>query len=298
MSHLGPLVSSLVDGHLAPAKAERAYAHLVCCAGCRAQVQAERALREAAARSADEVHASADLTRKLLAMNLPGQTSGPLSAGAATEGSDGSPRSGRGARLRVVSGAVASVGVFTAALFVLGGQQREVDDLTPLVAPDRGTDSRSAAVPSAAITPVTSGSDGLSATVLDWMNSSGWSAPADLPHGMSVQDVLVTGDAEAGTQILQIDLAGSRGTVQVMEARGMLDADTTAPLEPVLVGGHEVFQVADHWWVAQCGDSVVAVSSGADPAAAHELLARMPAGTEDGVVDRLAQGVHVLLGSG
>ena len=298
MSHLGPLVSSLVDGHLAPAKAERAYAHLVCCAGCRAQVQAERALREAAARSADEVHASDDLTRKLLALNLPGQTSGPLATGSATHGPGPSPRSSRSTRLRVVSGAVASVGVFTAALFVLGGEQREVDDLTPLVAPARAADGRTAAVPSAAISPVTGDDDGLSATVLDWMNSSGWSAPADLPSGMSVQDVTVTGDAESGAQILQIDLSGASGTVQVMEQHGMLDADTTAPLDPVIIGGHEVYQVADHWWVAQCGDSVVAISSGSDPTAAHDLLARMPAGDEDGVVDRLAQGVHVLLGSG
>lgn len=298
MNHLGPLVSSLVDGHLAPAKAERAYAHLVCCAGCRAQVQAERALREAAARSADEVHASDDLTRKLLALNLPGQTSGPLSTGAATEGAEATPRSSRSTRLRVVSGAVASVGVFTAALFVLGGEQREVDDLTPLVAPARAADGRTSAVPTAAISPVTGASDGLSATVLDWMSSSGWSAPADLPSGMSVQDVTLTGDAESGAQILQIDLTGATGTVQVMEQHGMLDDATTAPLDPVTIGGHEVYQVADHWWVAQCGDSVVAISSGSDPTAAHDLLARMPASAEDGVVDRLAQGVHVLLGSG
>lgn len=296
MSHLGPLVSSLVDGHLPPAKAERAYAHLVCCAGCRGQVQAERALRAAAARSADDVHASDDLTRKLLALNLPGQTPGPLSAGASAAPADPPARSTRGIRLRVVSGAVASVGVFTAALFVLGGEHREVDDLAPLVAPERATDARTAAAASAATSPPAN--DGLSATVLDWMNSSGWSAPADLPSGMSVQDVVMTGDAEADGQILQIDLAGDGGLVHVMEARGVLDEAMTAPLEPVQIGGHEVYQVADHWWVAQCGNSVVAVSSGADPAAAHDLLARMPAGTEDGVVDRLAQGVHVLLGSG
>ena len=298
MSHLGPLVSTLVDGHLPPAKAERAYAHLVCCAGCRAQVQAERALRAAAARSVEEVHASDDLTRKLLALNLPGQTPGPRAAGAQTAAGPDPARGVRGTRIRVASGAVASVGVFTAALFVLGGQQREVDDLTPLVAPEEASDVRTAAAPHAAIRSAAGGSDGLSATVLDWMHSSGWSAPTELPSGMSVQDVIVTDDAEAGGQILQIDLAGADGVVQVMEARGVLDGATTAPLEPVLVGGHEVYQVADHWWIAQCGDSVVAVSSGADPTAAHQLLARMPASAENGVVDRLAQGVHVLLGSG
>ena len=294
MSHLGPLISSLVDGHLPPAKAERAYAHLVCCAGCRAQVQAERSLREAAARSAEDVRASDDLTRKLLALNMPGQTAGPLTAGAAAAAPG---RRVLGTRLRLVSGAVASVGVFTAALFVLGGEQREVDDLTPLVAPARATDGHAATLPSVAINSPDGGSGDLSTTVLDWMNSSGWPAPVDLPSGMSVRDVMVTDDAEAGGQILQIDLAGANGVVHVMEQHGMLDASTTAPLEPVWVGGHEVYQVADHWWVAQCGNSVVAVSSGTDPTAAHELLARMPAGTEDGVVDRLAQGVHVLLGS-
>src|SRR5699024_9156369 len=135
VSHLGPLVSSLVDGHLPPARAERAQAHLVHCAGCRAQVQAERALREAAARSAGQVRASDDLTQRLLALNLPGQSSGPLSTGylPEPEGGPGRP-SPRSTRIRVLSGAVASMGVFAVALFVLGGQQREVDDLTPLVA--------------------------------------------------------------------------------------------------------------------------------------------------------------------
>ncbi len=293
MSHLGPLVSSLVDGHLEPAKAERARAHLVHCAGCRAQVQAERALREAAARATGEVRASDDLTQRLLALNLPGQTSGPLSAGYLPEDAT-APSPLRSTRLRVLSGAVASMGVFAVALFVLGGQQREVDDLTPLVA--LGGSADSAVTSSAVLTPAATGGEQLSATVLDWMSSSGWTAPADLPAGMSVRDVLVREDP--GGPILQLDLAGAAGSVQVMEAHGVLDESTTAPLEPVLVGGHEVYLVADHWWVAQCGTSVVAVSSGPDPTAAHELIAQMPLGTEDGVVDRFAQGLDVLLGGG
>ena len=83
-----------------------------------------------------------------------------------------------------------------------------------------------------------------------------------------------------------------------MEAHGVLDESTTAPLEAVRVAGHDVYRVADHWWVSQCGTSVVAVSSGADPTAAHELIAQMPAGVEDGVVDRFAHGLDVLLGGG
>lgn len=295
MSHLGPLVSSLVDGHLPPARAERARAHLVHCAGCRAQVQAERALRAAAARSTGQVRASDDLTQRLLAMNMPGQSSGPLSAGYLPEPANSPPQpSPRSTRLRLLSGAVASVGVFAVALFVLGGQQREVHDLTPLVA--LGGSAESAVASNAVFTPAATGGEGLSATVLDWMSSSGWTAPAQLPTGMSVQDVLVL-DNPAGP-ILQVDLADSRGTVQVMEARGVLDESMTAPLEPVPVGGHEVYRVADHWWVAQCGTSVVAVSSGQDPSAAHEVIAQMPAGAEDGVVDRFAQGLDVLLGGG
>lgn len=293
MSHLGPLVSSLVDGHLPAAKAERARAHLVHCAGCRAQVQAERALREVAARSAEQVRASDDLTQRLLALNMPGQSSGSLSSGYLPEGAS-AEHSSRSTRLRVLSGAVASMGVFAVALFVLGGQQREVDDLTPLVA--LGADTHAAVAPAVARTPSASGGEALSATVLDWMSASGWSAPDGLPSGMSVRDVLVLDSAEAGGQILQVDLAGAGHAVQVMEARGVLDPATTAPLEPVVVGGHEVYRVADHWWVAQCGTAVVAVSSGPDPTAAHDLLARMPAPVDDGVVDRFAQGLNVLLG--
>lgn len=294
MSHLGPLVSSLVDGHLSPAKAERARAHLVHCAGCRAQVQAERSFREAA-RTAGHVHASADLTRRLLALSRSGGAGcargGPGDGGA-------SVRSVRGARLRVLSGALASVGVFAVALFVLGGQYREVNDLTALVADDKGAAPAMHTIPTVAAAIQPAGSEALSATVLDWMTSTGWAAPQELPAGLAVQHIGVAEDLEAGGQLLHIDLTGSAGTVRVMEQQGVLDAAMTAPLEPVLVGGHEVYQVADHWWVAQCGDSVVAVTSGDDPGAAHQLIAQMPRGAETGVTDRMAQGLSVLLGAG
>jgi len=43
--HLGPSVSALVDGQLAPTEEERAWAHVMSCAGCRRLVEAEGAVK-------------------------------------------------------------------------------------------------------------------------------------------------------------------------------------------------------------------------------------------------------------
>ncbi len=294
MSHLGPLVSPFVDGQLTPTRAARAQQHLSDCAACRAQVEAERACRDTA-RSAQAIPAGPDLTERLLALSIPDSTSGRFAGSGEVE------RAVRSTRLRVVSGAVASVGVFVVALFVLGGQQRSVDDLTAMVPQLKDPavlagSQVSSAVGSSSATGISGpGREQLSGTVLDWMAAAGWSAPDRLPTGMRVENVAVIDDPDAGAPVLQLDIAGDAGVVHVTEQHGVLDPAMTAALEPVIIGGHEVFHVAGDWWVAQCGGSVVAVSSGEDPTAAHALIAELGDGQSPGVVDRLTNGLQVLL---
>ncbi|UFU03934.1 zf-HC2 domain-containing protein [Ruania suaedae] len=288
MSHLGPLVSPFVDGQLPPARAARLQQHLSDCAPCRAQVEAERACRDTA-RAARAVQANPDLTERLLALGVVGDTTGvPASAGEVE-------RAVRGTRLRVLSGAVASVGVFVVALFVLGGQQRSVDDLTAMVPQLKEPASLAGGHAVGSVGATEPGREDLSGTVLEWMSAAGWSTPDRLPAGMRVEHITVIDEAEAGAPVLQLDLAGDAGVVHLTEQHGVLDPAMTAALEPVQISGYEVYQVAENWWVAQCGGSVVAISSGDDPAAAHALLARMGEGTSPGVVDRLTNGLQVLL---
>lgn len=65
MTHLGTVVSALVDGQLSPADAERALAHVAACPACADEVAAVRAARQALL-SAFDVPTDPDLTRRLL----------------------------------------------------------------------------------------------------------------------------------------------------------------------------------------------------------------------------------------
>ena len=67
MSHLGELLSALVDGELSGAELDRANAHVAACGTCRVEANALRRLKHQLRELAD-VCDSDDITRRLLAM--------------------------------------------------------------------------------------------------------------------------------------------------------------------------------------------------------------------------------------
>lgn len=68
MSHLGDLLSALVDGELSGAELDRANAHVAACGACRVEAHALRRLKHEL-RSLAEVSDCGDMTRRLLAMS-------------------------------------------------------------------------------------------------------------------------------------------------------------------------------------------------------------------------------------
>lgn len=82
MSHLGELLSALVDGELSGAELDRANAHVAACGACRVEANALRRLKHELRGLAD-VDGSGDITRRLLAMNDSGgypDLAGPVPA--------------------------------------------------------------------------------------------------------------------------------------------------------------------------------------------------------------------------
>src|SRR5699024_1770442 len=203
---------------------------------------AEGACRRAA-RQAQPVRAGEELTQRLLALGTAPEPD-YLPEGAAPAAQ---PRRGHG--LKVVTGALASLSLVAVALFVLGGTQREVE-LHTLVARDAVGASTAQAGPADSGSP-------LSGTVLDWMRSSGWAAPRQLPAGLWVQDVR---SSASGADTVRLDLAGAQGQVSVVEQHGVLSASAVAATESEMIGGREVYRIGEHSWVVQCGDSVVGVT--------------------------------------
>jgi anti-sigma factor RsiW len=72
VSHLGELLSALVDGELSGAELDRANAHVAACGACRVEANALRRLKHEL-RALAEVNDSNDITRRLLAMSQDGQ---------------------------------------------------------------------------------------------------------------------------------------------------------------------------------------------------------------------------------
>ncbi|TDE97520.1 hypothetical protein EXU48_04885 [Occultella glacieicola] len=288
MSHLGPLISPLIDGQLPPAKAERAMSHVASCAQCRAEVAEERAWRSAA-RSAGDARPSEDLTARLLALQIPGQRPGPVGP-RIDPAALGAPArrpvtASHPLRTRVLTGAVASLGVFALTLFVLGEQPRRVDDLTPLMDAGGAQAGSTSTTPGTGAAPADTADD---RSRTEWIIESGWAAPDELPAGMVIADVGLLPPAPETGEILQVTLStpGSDREVMVLEQHGVLDPAMLAPLEPTRIGDHTVYLVSGEWWVVQCDDSVVAVSSGTDGSAAHDFIEGLPAGGGS-VLDRL-----------
>ena len=116
MSHLGTLISALIDGELAGAELDRANAHLAGCAVCRTEAaQLRRLKRELSALG--ELDAADAVTRRLLAMthqNAP-VTARPLSR---RPGRRARRRRGRYVMWSAMSIVVVGVG---AAAFGMGG---------------------------------------------------------------------------------------------------------------------------------------------------------------------------------
>jgi hypothetical protein len=67
VSHLGELLSALVDGELSGAELDRANAHIASCGACRVEANALRRLKHALS-ALGEVSESGDITKRLLAM--------------------------------------------------------------------------------------------------------------------------------------------------------------------------------------------------------------------------------------
>jgi anti-sigma factor RsiW len=118
MSHLGSLISALIDGELAGAQLDRANAHLAGCATCRAEAAQLRELkRELSALGG--LDAADEVTRRLLAMTHP---NGKVTARRLQR----QPQLGRRVRRRrgryVIWGAMSLVAVGVgAAAFGMGG---------------------------------------------------------------------------------------------------------------------------------------------------------------------------------
>ena len=68
MSHLGDLLSALVDGELSGAELDRANAHVAACGACRVEANALRRLKHEL-RSLAEVSDCGDITKRLLALS-------------------------------------------------------------------------------------------------------------------------------------------------------------------------------------------------------------------------------------
>lgn len=68
MSHLGELLSALVDGELSGTELDRANAHVAACGTCRVEAHALRRLKHEL-RALAEVSDSDDITKRLLAMS-------------------------------------------------------------------------------------------------------------------------------------------------------------------------------------------------------------------------------------
>jgi len=71
VTHLGELISALIDGELSGAERDRANAHLAACERCRAEAAGERQIKSAL-RAVFEMDGDDELTRRLLDMGGPG----------------------------------------------------------------------------------------------------------------------------------------------------------------------------------------------------------------------------------
>jgi anti-sigma factor RsiW len=102
VSHLGDMLSALVDGELSGAELDRASAHVAACGTCRVEANALRRLKHEL-RALAEVRDSDEITSRLLAMTSEAGPEGPIDPavlpGSALPGHTGRER-GRRHRIR------------------------------------------------------------------------------------------------------------------------------------------------------------------------------------------------------
>ena len=284
MAHLGSLVTPLVDGQLSTARAETAHAHLINCSLCQQAVNAERRARAAAA-AVPSASASPELSARLLAISEQDHTAAEYPA-----------QVRHPVRTGVLAATFVSLTLVVLSLYVVGGQRPDVQEPSDILA---------TAHPVADTAPLDSGPEATdmdSQQVLDWLAAGGWVGPQEFPQGMVANTAHVLPGTEQGARILRVDLDHHGEQVTVLEQQAHLDMSKVAALEPVQIGHHEAYLVEEHWWVLQCGELVVAVSSGPDPADAHELIAALPdrgalgAPEPDGVLEQIGAGWRVLTG--
>ena len=77
MSHLGDVLSALVDGELSGAELDRANAHLAACGHCRGEAVALRRLKHDLRALAVEISDTGQFTERLLAMAATAEPAGP-----------------------------------------------------------------------------------------------------------------------------------------------------------------------------------------------------------------------------
>lgn len=274
MIHLGPLVTPYVDGELSPARRATARAHLDICDDCRRAVLSEETARRRT-RAGSPPPPSAGLHDRLLAV--------PVTAAAATR----SATAPRRIALLATSGSLAVVGLMVLTLVVLGTPRTVTP---PTVAPMPSTGSGSITMAALPLTTTPPSRDALA-----WMSTHGWSAPATLPDGMRVSDVVV--HADDSSQVLQVRLSGRSGELQVLERVGRLDPQTLADLPAHQVGPHTAY-LMDGWWVVESGDCVVAVQD-VPGGSAQDVVSSLPAPRGSGsLVDRALAGWDVLVSGG
>ena len=114
MSHLGDLLSALVDGELSGAELDRASAHVAACGACRVEANALRRLKHEL-RALAEVRDSDEITSRLLAMTSEAGPEGPIDPAAPGGSAIPSPRGrGHGRRHRRPAGRRATGDLYSA----------------------------------------------------------------------------------------------------------------------------------------------------------------------------------------
>lgn len=137
MSHLGDLLSALIDGELSGAELDRANAHIAVCGACRVEANALRRLKSQL-RSLAAVDDADDITRRLLAMAGP-DPQVPVRSLPALRERDVPPgqrrptgrRRGRGRYVLWSTLSLVVVGVGTAAFNMGGGTSSQGPQITP-----------------------------------------------------------------------------------------------------------------------------------------------------------------------
>ena len=314
MSHLGDRVTDLVDGRLSPDAAERAVAHLAGCPDCRAEVAAERAVRNRLATAAAPAPPDG-LVDRLVRLGGP---AGPLPPRADRVPGTPAPapvpwprRDPRRRSLALAGAGALSVAVLgLVALTVLGSVAGTAPEPVAVLADMPGRSVPAASTP-AANTPAGSmpaeeldaeilGAEDLDAEELDALRGEGWPCPPRLDdrlHLVQARSLLVD-----GSPVLQLTYSDGRATVSVIEERGRIGpadaAARVAVLDEVLAAGARSGGGRRVPWhgVWQSGDVVVTVVADAPPEVLDRLVEVLPhrPADEPGLWDRVGQGADVV----